>query len=398
MLTLYRRIKNQAGQWKAEKVKEGRGIRTGDMKGPFFVRPMINGKQERRALHSETFADAKIEAAEVETLCEAQSKGLTVADLNGQMNSNRISIKAVVASYLELKKNKAKKTRQQYRLTLNEFLESLGKVKFLDEINVHVLRSYKDFLVEKGFAGKTIDTRVNIVAFLLKKNGIDARVPKDEMPAVDIEEAVPYTEEELKKMWGVMDKEQKIQYEFFLQSACRDREVTFASWADIDFSKNKYHIRAKPEVGFTIKSHESRTVPLPDKLIKKLKERQKSSKSRWIFTNGAGEPANHFLRKIKKIGLRAGINCGHCTTTIKKGKYKWRKLVTVTCKTDPVCEHIYLHRFRKTCATNWQNTGIPVRKIQKWLGHKSLEVTAKYLGAGDDDGETREQINRAAGD
>jgi integrase len=399
VLQIYRRIKDKAtGQWRAEKVAQGRGIRTGSLTGPFFVRPWINGKQDRHALHSETFADAQAEAAEYEKLVEAQNRGLSVDDVAAQTNSNRISVKSVVQTYLEQKKNKAKKTQMQYRLALNEFLESLGKVKFLDEINVGVLRAYKDFLVAKGFAGKTIDTRVNIVAFLLKKNGVDARVPKDEMPAVEVEEAVPYTEEELSKMWGVMDKEQKIQYEFFLQSACRDREVTFASWADIDFSKNTYHVRSKPEVGFTIKSHESRSVPLPDRLIKKLKARQKTmAGSRWIFTNGAGEPANHFLRKIKRIGLRAGINCGHCNATIMKGKYKWRKKVDVSCSTDAICRHVYLHRFRKTCATNWQNAGIPVRSIQKWLGHKSLEVTAKYLGAGDAS-KMRKEINEAAGD
>ena len=46
---------------------------------------------------------------------------------------------------------------------------------------------------------------------------------------------------------------------------------------------------------------------------------------------------------------------------------------TVTCKTDAVCVHWYLHRFRKTCATRWHHEGIPVRSIQHWLGHKTLE-------------------------
>jgi integrase/recombinase XerD len=399
VLQIYRRIKDKAtGQWRAEKVAQGRGIRTGSLTGPFFVRPWINGKQDRHALHSETFADAQAEAAEYEKLVEAQNRGLSVDDVAAQTNSNRISVKSVVQTYLEQKKNKAKKTQMQYRLALNEFLESLGKVKFLDEINVGVLRAYKDFLVAKGFAGKTIDTRVNIVAFLLKKNGVVARVPKDEMPAVEVEAAVPYTEEELRKLFGEMTTEEKVQYKFFLGSACRDREVTFASWADIDFGKGTYTVRSKPEVGFTVKNHESRTVPLPDSLLKLLKNRRKKMPdSRWIFTNGAGSPANHFLRRLKKIALRAGLNCGQCTTTIMKGKYKWRKLVTVTCKTDPVCEHIYLHRLRKTCATRWAENGIPVRTIQYYLGHSSLETTTLYLGVADSD-KMRDKINQAAGD
>lgn len=399
MLTIYRRFQDETGKWKAQKIREGQGIRTTGVTGTFFVRPWVKGVQRREPLYSKTLKEAREEANEREKQLEAESRGLTVEGLTAIGNANRISIKSVVDAYLDLKKNKAHKTQLQYRLTLNEFLESLGKVKYLDEINVDVLRKYKDFLVAKGFAGKTVDTRVNIVAFLLKKNGIIARVPKDEMPAVEIETAVPYTDEELKKMWAVMNEEQKIQYEFFLDSACRDREVTFAAWADIDFGKSEYHVRSKPEVGFTVKSHESRTVPLPDKLVKMLKtRREKMSNSRWVFMNEKGDgPTNHFLRKIKKIALRAGINCGHCKTTIVKGKYKWRKPVTVTCKTDPVCEHIYLHRFRKTCATRWMDAGIPIRSIQEWLGHKDLEVTATYLGVGNS-AKMRPQINQAAGD
>jgi integrase len=52
----------------------------------------------------------------------------------------------------------------------------------------------------------------------------------------------------------------------------------------------------------------------------------------------------------------------------------------VTCKTDNICEQWKLHRFRKTRATRWMESGIPIRNIQKWLGHRSLETTMVYLG------------------
>jgi len=398
MLTIYKRTKNQAGEWKAERIKEGRGLRTSGITGPFFVRPVINGRQVRRTLLSETFAEARIEADEKEKLYEAQAKGLAVADLNSQINRNRLPIKSVVATYLEQKKGKARKTREQYRLTLNEFVESLGKVKFLDEINVDVLRKYKDFLTKKGFAGKTIDTRINIVNFLLKKNGIEARLPKDEMPVVETEAAVPYSEGDIKKLIAEMDEEEKIRYSFFLGTACRDKEVTFASWADTNFDKKTYTVRSKPDVGFTVKNHESRTIPLPDSLVVSLKARRKTMPTaRWIFVNEVGVPDNHFLRKLKRIALRAGINCGQCKTTVTKGKYNSKKLVEVTCATDPVCEHVYLHRLRKTCATRWESAGIPIRTIQHYLGHKSLETTTLYLGISDSE-KVRGKINEAFGD
>jgi hypothetical protein len=57
--------------------------------------------------------------------------------------------------------------------------------------------------------------------------------------------------------------------------------------------------------------------------------------------NKEGRPDNHFLRKLKKIALRAGLNCGQCRTTLTVGKYIGKKSVEVSCKTHPVCEHFY---------------------------------------------------------
>jgi integrase len=206
----------------------------------------------------------------------------------------------------------------QYKNTLEQFIEALrGKARFLDEIDEDVLRHYKKFLENLGYAGKTIDTRLNIVFFLLKKNGVTARIPRDEMPEIEEELAVPYSDDELKKLFAEMEKTgaverikgkeyvgpgfgQEIRYRFFLGTACRDREVSYASWADIDFNRKKYHLRRKEDVGFTPKSHESRTIPLPGPLVELLKKRrEKTPDKRWIFVNEKGNPENHFLRKLK---------------------------------------------------------------------------------------------------
>jgi integrase len=294
----------------------------------------------------------------------------------------------------------------------------------LDEITTDVLRGYKRFMEDQGYAGKTTHTRINIVNFLLKKNGIAARLPKDEMPVVDEEAAVPYSEEELKKLFAAMDKittgttakranaeivkgksysgpgfGHAARYKFFLGTAARDKEVTYAAWSDIDFEKKTYHIRGKKDVGFSLKNHESRVVPIPDTLVELLKARKKNVPDpRWIFVNEDGKPDNHFLRKLKVIALHAGLNCGQCRTTITKGRYEKKREVAVTCETDPVCQHIYLHRFRKTCATRWEANSVPVRTIQHYLGHKNLETTMIYLGIADSaSARMRENINRAFG-
>jgi integrase/recombinase XerD len=397
--SLYTREKNPDGAWRYKRIKEGRGVKTGDLTAPFFARPFVNGKQVWKTLLATTFKEAKEEAGHLSLALDAQTKGLTVAEAENLKNANRVPIKTAVDVYMEQKSGKAPKTVEQYRLALDQFIESLGgRVRFLDEITEDVLRRYKKFLVNRGYAGKTIDTRLNIVFFLLKKNAIAARVPRDEMPIIEEEPAVPYPDDELKKLFAAMDAEETIRYKFFLASGCRDKEVTFASWSDIDFEKKLYHVRRKEDVGFTPKSHESRTIPLPDSLVALLKARRKSAQDpRWIFVNEDGRPDNHFLRKLKRIAHRAGLNCSHCQTIVTKGRYDKKRRVEVTCKTDPVCEHVYLHRLRKTCATRWHESGVPVRTIQAWLGHKNLETTQTYLGVTDPE-KLRGNINAAFGD
>ena len=397
-VSLYIREKTE-GRWRYRRIKEGRGLKTGDLAAPFFTRRRMDGKQVWKALYAETFREAKQEAAQFTTAIDAESKGFAATQAQPPRTVNRMPLATAVETYLEQKSGKSQKTVYQYQRTLNEFQEVVGrKVRYLDEVTENVLRIYKKSMEAEGYAGKTIDTRLNIVFFLLKKNGITARIPRDEMPVVEEEVAVPYTDDELKKMFPAMDDEELIRYKFFLGSGCRDKEVTFAAWNDIDFDKKTYHVRRKEDVHFTPKSHESRTIPLPDSLIALLKNRRKTAPhERWIFVNEEGRPDNHFLRKLKRIAKRAGLNCGQCRTVLTEGRYEKKKRIEVSCKDRPVCEHFYLHRFRKTCATRWHEAGIPIRTIQMWLGHKSLETTMIYLGVTDAE-KLRGNINRAFGD
>jgi integrase/recombinase XerD len=406
MPSVYVRRKDpKTGRWKAGRIREGRGVKTGDLTGPFYIRPFVNGKQGWRPLQAQNYLEAKAEAEQAESALEAHGKGLTVAEA-ASLTGTRMTVRAAVDTYLEQKSGKAPKTVAQYKTTLEEFLEAVQtvNVRFLDQITDNeagrnILRAYKKFLEDQDYAGKTMDTRINIVNFLLKKNDIKARLPKDEMPTVKEEPAVPYTEEELEKLFAAMTPEESIRYKFFLGTACRDKEVTFASWQDLNLDKKSptYTVRHKEDVGFNPKSNESRTIPIPTSLATLLRERHKKpANPRWIFVNDGGRPDNHFLRKLKRVAMRAGINCGHCKTTITTGRWNKRR-EEVTCKTHPVCEHFYLHRLRKTCATRWEQHGVPIRTIQHYLGHKNLETTMIYLGVTDSE-KLRGNIDAAFGD
>jgi integrase/recombinase XerD len=390
VITIYTRQK-QNGQWRYERVKEGRGHKLANSVGPFYLRYSHEGRQVLSA-PIQSLPDAREEVKRIRAAYEAKAEGLTVAELDEINNANRVSIKAAIQNFLELKKNKEPKTLDAYRLHLSGFLES-AKVRFLDEISADTMRAYDKRMADEGYADKTRRNRLMTVVFMLKKNKIENPLPGDELPTVNEEAAIAYSSAQLKKLFTVMDEEETLRYQFFLGTGCREREVTFAAWDDVDFDEGVYNVRRKPDVGFNLKNHQNRKTPLPTSVLKALQKRSETAKSRWIFTNDDGQPETHFLRRLKTIALRAGLNCGRCRTTIRKDG----KSVEVSCKTAPVCEQWYLHRLRKTAATRWHEKGIPARTIQVWLAHKSLEVTQIYLG------ETgvkmlRKQIDQAHGD
>lgn len=399
-VSIYTRQKNDAGRWRYQRVNTGPGRRPVNLKGPFFLRYTAENGSQPFEPGGETLEEAVKAAESLTHMLVAKSKGLTVPELDAMTDMNRVTIRAAIEEFLTIKKNKVKRTRDSYKLHLQKFLDQLPRgMRFLDEIsgNTKVFRDFQDRITAQ-LEPETVANHMMTLRMFCKKFGIKFPLGWDEMPIVEEVEAVPYTDEELKKLFAAMNGEQLTRYKFFLGTACRDKEVTFTAWQDIDFSKGNLHLRSKLDVGFTLKSHESRTVPLPQSLLALLKERRKNAPHpRWIFVNEDGRPDNHFLRKLKRIALHAGLNCGQCMTTVTKGRYESKYKVEVSCKTDPVCEHWYLHRFRKTCATRWHENHVPIRTIQKWLGHKSLETTMRYLGVTDSD-KLRPNIDKAFGD
>jgi hypothetical protein len=153
---IYRRERVEGAGWRYARVNVGAGRRPAD-KPPYYIRFTVAGKRQ----WSEPFPTLKAAqdaAASLPDVVEAQAKHLTFDELEQERNANRTPIKTAVANYLEQKKSKAPRTLAAYRVVLNQFVNSLGKVRFLDEITPEVLRKFKHVMETEGFAGKTIDT------------------------------------------------------------------------------------------------------------------------------------------------------------------------------------------------------------------------------------------------
>jgi integrase len=381
--SVYARFKTPQG-WEYQKIAKGR-----PPKGAKFHIRFTDAQGKRRwSQPYDSPQEAQENAAGVALATEAAAQGLTVAEYQNQINTGRTSIKAAVEKFLQLHRNDRPKTVAQYKGALTHLLANLPRgVRFVKELATsEALDAYLHTLQNEDYANKTISTRMGVVFSMLKDSQRETAVEYPSklvsLPDITEETVETYSDEQIIQLFSVMNSEEKARYLFFLHTGCREQEVMYATWDDVDFKQRKFRVtgKGKSDVSFVPKNHEQRWIPLTTELFELLKDRKAEAKHRrWIFVNENGDPEGHFLRKFKAIAKRAGLNCGRCKTTIREGKYHLRKPREVTCATRPVCEKHYLHRLRKTCATRWLRNGINLMDIKTWLGHKSLAVTQLYL-------------------
>src|SRR5216684_276973 len=396
--TVYYRLKIEGTGWRYRPLAVGRRPQAAK-NGPYFIRVRDSAGKYQWVKHdTERAAERAAKAAPVAR--QAQELGLTVDDLTNEANTNRISIKTAVANYLQVRRFGRPRSIAAYENAFDQLLENLPRgVRFIDQLaGSRVLNSYVELLREQDYSNKTITIRMGFVFSLLKANGVEKSSKIIKLPKVQRTRTKAYNPDELSKLFAAMTPEEYLRYLFFARTGCREQEVQYATWKDLDLKGLRFTVSGdgKSDVAFVPKNHEERQVPLTTELGSLLADHKKHAVSeRWVFTNEDGKPEGHFLRKFKAIAKRAGQNCGQCRVAIREGRYDNRHEVEVTCETRPVCEEHYLHRLRKTAATNWLRSGFDLMKIKSWLGHKSLEVTQIYLDAEMHDPEEQKKLDRA---
>jgi len=328
-------------------------------------------------------------AAPVESISEIPAAAMPI----------RVTLEAAIHDYLTVgkaaEKDWRKHTLRCYALGLRLFRESCKKT-FLDEISGGDLRQFRVFLrTVKTSVGKKIEPRtiynhfLNVVSFL-NTFGRNELVPQSEWPVYETKKVVSYDPEKLQRLLKFADADEGDVIEFFLGVGFRNGEGTHIEWHDIDLSNKEIHIYSKQErFGWQVKDTEQRIVGISDRLADRLSARHRPYPGEGlVFGNTKGNPDKHLLRIIKRVALRAGLNCGQCMGTYQRKR--------VPCSTRPVCRKWIIHALRKTWATFQARSGVDIVTIKDDLGHSSLATTQNYLASEDRRSPLRrQQINAA---
>jgi integrase/recombinase XerD len=312
------------------------------------------GKTRKRVSVGKDAQDATAQRLRKEAELNAVNNGVAVVAQHRR--NGQCLIADATASYLaEIKMSRSAATHSAYTLTLRNFAESCSKT-YLEEIDRVDLLGFLNYLrKDRELSDRTCHNRFEHLLTFLKANAIEKVAQKRDWPKFVQSEPESYEDDELNTFFAACDDKERVFFEFYLMTGFRKKEVTFACWDDVNLKQGVVRVTAKPEHGFRPKDWEEREVPIPDKLVKSLKEWAKNRNgSPFVFPTRNGTPRKHrtqLLELCKAVAKRAGLN-----------------------------QHdFWLHKFRATFATKHLQAGVDLRTVQMWLGHKDLESTMRYL-------------------
>jgi integrase len=182
---------------------------------------------------------------------------------------------------------------------------------------------------------------VRAINYFLKHSGsgVEAKLPSFTPPATD-----EYSYEQIKQLFSVATDDERRLFMFYHMTGCREGEVMHAVWPNL--TDTAYTVR--PAVGWNPKKFKTRTIPVPDVLLRLLEPVRGTG---IMFPNKFGRVDGHHLIKLQRLAKRSGQD------------------PTLFC----------LQRFRRTFATTLLRTGATVHEVAGFLGHGDLNTIMRYL-------------------
>ena len=109
----------------------------------------------------------------------------------------------------------------------------------------------------------------------------------------------------------------------------REQEVMHCAWPDVNLTRSTVTVRYKPEFGFSPKNYREREIPIPAKLVKRLKVwKAKSDKTcGLVFPTAGCKPKLDFLDCLKGVrgtdeaGKRRIFGCTSSALRSPRGRY-----------------------------------------------------------------------------
>ena len=242
-------------------------------------------------------------------------------------------------------------------------------IRTVEDITRDCVLNFNLYLKKHGSDDRTCYNRVTHLVSIFHHYELKSPLRMGDKPKFVERKVKGYSAAILERMFEEATEDEADLLLFALCMGGRAQELEYACWSDADLDLGMHTVTRHPDLGFIPKDKEEGSIPLPPNLVERLRARRKRyPHTRLIFPTPSNTPDGHLLRIIKRLALRAGVNCGHCIN--KKGQ---------PCSTHPVCKQVILHKLRKTFARMMHEKGTLLRDVQALLRHSDPETTLRYV-------------------
>jgi len=316
----------------------------------------LDGAQLCRNLGTSSRAKAKRMAVEIQQ--ELESGIERVPEVN-------LLITDLIDQYRQAVKAKgiAPKTGLKYKADLDKLKEycTENNIRLTKHLSENHLYCYRQWLVEKGYADKTIQGAVVLVKQMFKwawrqKLVKDYRFSGVSFPKAKAKPQPCFTSEQVDKLIEAGIGEEKPAFAFMGYAGLRIGEVEQLCWEDLHTASGCYtmtHVHRGGSTGTTTKDKDDRFVPIHPKIALMLGSVKK--KTGLIFKSIT---ERQLLKRLKEL-------CKLCKFD-NPNQYKL---------------HSFRHHFASLCA----NHNVAYRKALAWLGHSSSQMLDLYYHLHDED-------------
>jgi len=356
-----------------------RGERLPAGAGAFYLEYREGGRKVRRLVGA-TPREVQAAMTSQAQVLELRDRGVEVEDapeIHTRRPVEGKSIAEVVRSFEAHPPAKLRpKSIAKYNFDLEQF-EAWARrqgITHLCQLNRETICSFLSYLVrEEDLAMKSAVNKSVIVLKLVRDAGATIVMKKGDWPRVTSMRPEIYTPQQLAPLFAGTNRTEFALYQTFLMTGFRDQEIGYAARSDFNAADGLMSVTKKPGCSFDPKTYRERTVEIPPELVTILKDHvaRMEEDQELLFPTSGGKRDKHMLRKLKRLALRQGLNCGKCES-MHEGK-------PASCRTAPICRRWTLHKFRHTYATTLLRDGWDVVTVQHMLGHSKLESTLVYV-------------------
>lgn len=172
-----------------------------------------------------------------------------------------------------------------------------------------------------------------------------------------------------------------------IETGCRRGELLSLQWWQVRFEpKAELFLPAQKT-----KTKADRTIPISTRLRAILEMRRNGPEgselppSAHVFGNELGEPVKNFKRAWQATVLRAHGYRPQYVVKLEGEGDQQRKVRTALLTRESQLAlraiDLHFHDLRREAGSRWLDAGVPLHRIQKWLGHANISQTSIYLMA-----------------